>query len=167
VPGWYRGLRHSRRWTRALIALGHEVKLMPAQYMKPCVRRDMNDPADAEAICEAVARPIMRFVVVEGLEQQSAMMLHGVRLILMRQRTQVTNAIRAHLAEFGIISPVGHEGIERLLDVVSDTGDGRIPPEARPAWRCWQPGYVWCRRRSWRRAGRSPPGRARRRSAGG
>jgi transposase len=121
----------SHHWARQLIALGHEVKLMPAQYVKPYVKRGKNDAADAEAICEAVARPTMRFVAVKTLEQQSAMMLHRVRLVLMRQRTQVTNAIRSHLAEFGIVSPVGREGIEQLLEVIADEKDARIPPEAR------------------------------------
>jgi transposase len=121
----------SHYWARELTALGHEVRLMPAQYVKPYVKRGKNDAADAEAICEAVTRPTMRFVAVKSPEQQSAMMLHRVRLVLTRQRTQVTNAIRSHLAEFGIVSPIGREGIERLLDIVSDTGDTRVPPEAR------------------------------------
>ena len=78
----------SHYWARELIALGHEVKLMPAQYVKPYVKRGKNDAADAEAICEAVTRPTMRFVGVKTVEQQSIMMLHRVRLILMRQRTR-------------------------------------------------------------------------------
>jgi transposase len=121
----------SHHWARELIALGHTVKLMPAQYVKPYVKRGKNDAADAEAICEAVTRPTMRFVAVKSPEQQSAMMLHRVRLILMRQRTQITNAIRSHLAEFGIVSPVGREGIDKLLDIVADAEDSRVPPEAR------------------------------------
>jgi transposase len=104
---------------------------MPAQYVKPYSKRAKNDAADAEAICEAVTRPTMRFVAIKSPEQQSAMMLHRVRLVLTRQRTQVSNAIRSHLAEFGIISPIGREGVERLLDIVSDTGDARVPLEAR------------------------------------
>jgi len=121
----------SHHWARQLIALGHEVRLMPAQYVRPYVKRGKNDAADAEAICEAVARPTMRFVAVKSPEQQSAMMLHRVRLVLMRQRTQLTNAIRSHLAEFGIVSPVGREGIEKLLEVIADERDTRVPPEAR------------------------------------
>src|SRR3712207_6310910 len=121
----------SHHWARELIALGHDVRLMPAQYVKPYVKRGKNDAADAEAICEAVTRPTMRFVAVKRPEQRSALMLHRVRRILVRQRTQVTNAVRAHLAEFGIVSPVGREGVERLLAVVADADDGRVPPEAR------------------------------------
>ena len=92
----------SHYWARELVALGHDVKLMPAQYVKPYVKRGKNDAADAEAICEAVTRPTMRFVGIKSPEQQSAMMLHRVRVILSRQRTQLSNALRAHLAEFGI-----------------------------------------------------------------
>ena len=121
----------SHYWARELIALGHEVKLMPAQYVKPYVKRGKNDAADAEAICEAVTRPTMRFVGVKTVEQQSIMMLHRVRLILMRQRTQLSNALRSHLAEFGIVSPIGREGLDRLLTIVADTDDGRVPAEAR------------------------------------
>jgi transposase len=90
----------SHHWARELVALGHQVKLMPAQYVKPYVKRGKNDAADAEAICEAVTRPTMRFVAIKTPEQQSAMMLHRVRLMLCRQRTLITNAVRAHLAEF-------------------------------------------------------------------
>ena len=118
-------------WAREIGALGHEVRLLPPRYVRPYVKRGKNDAADAEAICEAVARPTMRFVAAKSPEQRSAMMPHRVRLVLMRQRTQVTNAIRSHLAEFGIASPVGREGVERLLEVVSDEGDARVPPEAR------------------------------------
>ena len=121
----------SHHWARELIALGHEVKLMPAQYVKPYVKRGKNDAADAEAICEAVTRPTMRFVGIKTPEQQSIMMLHRVRLILMRQRTQLSNALRSHLAEFGIVSPVGREGLDRLLAVVADPDNGRLPAEAR------------------------------------
>jgi transposase len=121
----------SHHWARQLITLGHDVKLMPAQYVKPYVKRGKNDAADAEAICEAVARPTMRFVAVKTPEQQSAMMLHRVRLVLMRQRTQLTNVLRSHLAEFGIVSPVGREGVEQLLEVIADGKCTRIPPETR------------------------------------
>jgi transposase len=121
----------SHYWARELVALGHEVKLMPAQYVKPYVKRGKNDAADAEAICEAVTRPTMRFVGIKSPEQQSAMMLHRVRLILNRQRTQLTNALRAHMAEFGIVAPIGRGGIDRLLEVIADTEDRRIPAEVR------------------------------------
>lgn len=121
----------SHYWARELIALGHDVKLMPAQYVKPYVKRGKNDAADAEAICEAVTRPTMRFVGVKSPEQQSAMMLHRVRLILSRQRTQLSNALRAHLAEFGIVASIGRNGIDQLVGVIADTADERVPTDAR------------------------------------
>jgi transposase len=121
----------SHYWARELVALGHDVKLMPAQYVKPYVKRSKNDAADAEAICEAVTRPTMRFVGIKSPEQQSAMMLHRVRLILSRQRTQLSNALRAHLAEFGIVAPIGRNGIDQLLLVIADTRDDRVPADAR------------------------------------
>jgi transposase len=121
----------SHYWARELIAIGHEVKLMPAQYVKPYVKRGKNDAADAEAICEAVTRPTMRFVGVKTPEQQSIMMLHRIRSILKHQRTQLSNALRSHLAEFGIVSPIGREGLDRLLAIVADTSDKRVPLEAR------------------------------------
>ena len=121
----------SHHWARELIALGHDVRLMPAQYVKPYVKRGKNDAADAEAICEAVTRPTMRFVAVKTPEQQSVMMLHRVRLMLSRQRTQLTNAMRAHMSEFGVVAPVGRMGVERLLEVVADQDDQRIPSDAR------------------------------------
>ena len=122
----------SHHWARELSALGHEVKLMPAQYVKPYVKRGKNDAADAEAICEAVTRPTMRFVAIKSRAQQSAMMLHRVRLVLCRQRTQLSNALRAHLSEFGIVAPAGRLGLERLLAVIANAEDDRLPPEARP-----------------------------------
>lgn len=121
----------SHHWARQLMELGHEVKLMPPQYVKPYVKRGKNDAADAEAICEAVTRPTMRFVGVKTPDQQAVMMLHRVRKILTRQRTQITNALRAHLAEFGITAPVGRIGLERLLAVIADDNDNRLPGEAR------------------------------------
>lgn len=121
----------SHHWARELIALGHDVRLMPAQYVRPYVKRGKNDAADAEAICEAVTRPTMRFVAVKTPEQQSVMMLHRVRLMLNRQRTQLSNATRAHMSEFGIVAPVGRIGLDRLLAIVADKDDERIPPDAR------------------------------------
>ena len=121
----------SHHWARTLIALGHDVRLMPAQYVKPYVKRGKNDAADAEAICEAVTRPTMRFVAVKTTEQQSVMMLHRVRLMLNRQRTQLSNAVRAHMSEFGVVGPVGRIGLEHLLAVVADRHDRRIPADAR------------------------------------
>jgi transposase len=121
----------SHYWARELIARGHDVRLMPAQYVKPYVKRGKNDSADAEAICEAVTRPTMRFVAVKTPEQQSVMMLHRVRLMLNRQRTQLSNAMRAHMSEFGVVAPVGRMGLERLLAIVTDRDDLRIPADAR------------------------------------
>lgn len=118
-------------WARELIALGHEVRLMPPQYVKPYVKRSKNDASDAEAICEAVTRPTMRFVGVKSSEQQSVLVLHRTRLILTRQRTQIGNAIRAHLAEFGIVAPVGRQGLDRLVTVITDESDQRLPSLAR------------------------------------
>jgi len=121
----------SHYWARELIALGHDVRLLPAQYVKPYLKRQKNDAADAEAICEAVTRPTMRFVPVKSPEQQSVMMLHRVRLMLNRQRTQISNALRSHLSEFGVVAPIGRNGIEQLLMVVNDENDSRIPADAR------------------------------------
>lgn len=121
----------SHHWARELIARGHDVRLLPAQYVRPYVKRSKNDAADAEAICEAVTRPTMRFVPVKTPEQQSVMMLHRVRLMLNRQRTQLSNATRAHLSEFGIVAPIGRNGIDQLIRVIDDESDVRIPPDAR------------------------------------
>lgn len=100
---------------------------MPPAYVKPYVKRQKNDATDAEAICEAVTRPNMRFVPTKTLEQQGGLVLHRTRHLLMRQQTSLINAIRAHLAEFGIIAPVGRRGVEELLRVVGDTNDRRLP----------------------------------------
>jgi transposase len=121
----------SHHWSRELTALGHTVRLMPAAYVKPYVKRQKNDAADAEAICEAVTRANMRFVATKTLEQQSCLVLHRTRHLFIRQQTAVVNAIRAHLAEFGIVAPVGRNGVEQLLDVVADTSDKRLPAIAR------------------------------------
>ena len=118
-------------WARKLQTLGHTVKLMAPQFVKPYVKTNKNDAADAEAICEAVTRPTMRFVGVKTREQQSVLVLHRTRLLLTRQRTRIGNAIRAHLAEFGIVAPVGRQGLERLLEVIADEGDERVPAMAR------------------------------------
>ena len=104
---------------------------MPPAYVKPYVKRQKNDSTDAEAICEAVTRPTMRFVATKTREQQSCLMLHRTRHLFIRQQTAVINAIRAHLAEFGIVAPVGRNGIEELLDVVADPNDDRLPEVAR------------------------------------
>src|SRR6202165_952329 len=121
----------SHHWSRELQALGHTVRLMPPAYVKPYVKRQKNDAADAEAICEAVTRPTMRFVATKTPEQQSCLVLHRTRHLFIRQQTSVINAIRAHLAEFGIVAPVGRNGVEELLDVVANPSDKRVPEVAR------------------------------------
>jgi len=121
----------SHHWSRELRALGHTVRLMPAAYVKPYVKRQKNDAADAEAICEAVTRANMRFVATKTLGQQSCLMLHRTRHLFIRQQTAVINAIRAHLAEFGIVAPVGRNGVEHLLNIVADCSDKRLPDVAR------------------------------------
>ena len=118
-------------WAREIAALGHEVKLMPPRYVKPYVKRNKNDAADAEAICEAVTRPTMRFVAAKTMEQQSVLMLHRTRELLVRQRTMLVNAIRAHLAEFGVVARVGLPQVKELLAVIADPDDARLPPIAR------------------------------------
>ena len=121
----------SHHWSRELTALGHSVRLMPPAYVRPYVKRQKNDAADAEAICEAVTRTNMRFVETKTPEQQSCLMLHRTRQLFIRQQTSVINAIRAHMAEFGIVAPVGRHGVEALLEVVADVGDNRVPEVAR------------------------------------
>jgi transposase len=120
----------SHHWSRQLKTLGHTVRLMPPAYVKPYVKRQKNDAADAEAICEAVTRANMRFVETKTPEQQSCLMLHRTRQLFIRQQTSVINAIRAHLAELGIVAPVGRKGVEQLLAVVTDARDRRVPEVA-------------------------------------
>jgi transposase len=115
-------------WDRELIALGHTVRLMPPSYVKAYVRRAKNDAADAAAICEAVTRPSMRFVPVKTIDQQAALALHRTRDLLVRQRTQLINALRAHLAELGVIAAAGLDGIKTLLGIVTDTEKGKQLP---------------------------------------
>ena len=121
----------SHHWSRELQELGHTVRLMPPAYVKPYVKRQKNDATDAEAICEAVTRPNMRFVATKTADQQSCLMLHRTRHLFIRQQTAVINAIRAHLAELGIVAPVGRRGVEELLRVVADGSDSRLPEIAR------------------------------------
>lgn len=118
-------------WARELSALGHEVRLIPPSYVKPYVKRQKNDAADAEAICEAVTRPSMRFVPIKSPEQQSTMVAHRTRSVLTRQRTQLSNAIRGHMSEFGLVAPVGRNGLETLIATITDASDTRMPKEAR------------------------------------
>ena len=121
----------SHHWARELRKLGHEVRLMPAKDVKAYVKRNKNDAADAEAICEAVRRPTMRFVTVKTAEQQGQLMQHRVRDQLMRQRTQLINALRSHMAELGIVAAQGREGLKELLAIVANASDSRLSLHAR------------------------------------
>ncbi len=121
----------AHHWARELTRLGHEVKLMPPSYVKPYVKRGKNDAADAEAICEAVTRPSMRFVPAKSAEQQSAVMLHRSRDLLIRQRTMLANALRGHLAELGIVAAQGLRKLPALIEILLDETDRRIPAMAR------------------------------------
>lgn len=115
-------------WAREIAALGHEVKLIPPAYVKPYVRRNKTDAADAAAICEAVARPGMRFVAVKTPERQAVMSMHKARALMIEQRTRLTNALRSHLAEYGVIAPIGRQGFQTLLDRL-DRDEPSIPAD--------------------------------------
>ena len=115
-------------WARELIKLGHKVRLIPPVYVKAYVKRQKNDAADAAAICEAVTRPSMRFVPIKSEEQQAALAVHRARVLLMRQRTKLMHALRAHMAELGIIAETGLEGLAKLVNFVSDArSNGSLP----------------------------------------
>ncbi len=116
----------AHHWARELTKLGHEVKLMPPQYVRPYVKRNKHDAADAEACCEAVQRPGMRFIHVKSTEQQAKLMLHRVRDHFIRRRTGAINALRGHLAEFGLVSANQRAGLNRLLDIIEKV-DPRLP----------------------------------------
>src|SRR6202163_4258641 len=131
MPHCIEACASSHYWSRELQALGHTVRLMPPAYVKPYVKRQKNDAADAEAICEAVTRPNMRFVPAKTQEQQSCLTLHRTRHLFIRQQTAVINSIRAYLAEFGIVAPVGRNGIEQLLEVGAHAKDTPLPDVAR------------------------------------
>ena len=120
----------SHYWARELTKLGHQVRLMPAKDVKAYVKRNKNDAADAQAICEAVRRPTMRFVQIKSVEQQGQLMLHRARDLLMRQRTQLINALRAHMAELGIVAAQGREGVKELLKIIATEHDARLPVDA-------------------------------------
>jgi transposase len=120
----------AHHWARELKALGHQVKLMAPAYVKAYVKRNKNDAADAEAICEAVRRPTMRFVAVKSANAQSILILHRSRHLLVRQRTAQVNAMRAHLAEYGVVAPKGREHVRELVDVLN-RGKDLLPELAR------------------------------------
>src|SRR4051812_27185493 len=121
----------AHHWSRQLSMLGHTVRLMPPNYVKAYLKRSKNDANDAAAICEAVTRPSMRFVPTKSEQQQSGLMLHRSRQLLVRQRTMLSNAIRGHLAELGIISAKGRNGTAELLEIIAHQEDDRIPAAAR------------------------------------
>jgi transposase len=121
----------AHHWSRQLQVLGHTVRLMPPSYVKAYLKRGKNDANDAAAICEAVTRPSMRFVPTKSEQQQSGLMLHRSRQLLVRQRTMLSNAIRGHMAELGIISAKGRNGTAELLKVIVNAEDDRIPAIAR------------------------------------
>ena len=133
----------AHHWAREIRALGHEVRLMPASYVKPYVKRGKTDAADAEAICEAVTRPTMRFVPIKSAEQQAVLMLHRTRELLVRQRTMLVNALRGHveprgspeMAELGIVAPLGIARVADLLVVLMDENEARLPTLAKLALR--------------------------------
>ena len=121
----------AHQWAREIAKLGHDTRLMPPIYVKAYVKRGKNDAADAAAICEAVTRPSMRFVPIKSVEQQSVLMLHRARDLLIRQRTQLTNALRSHLAELGLVAEKGREGLHQLAAIVMECGNERLPSDAR------------------------------------
>src|ERR1700736_1146207 len=121
----------AHHWGRELQALGHTVKLIPPSYVKAYLKRSKNDANDAAAICEAVTRPSMRFVPIKTIEQQTALMLHRTRQLLVRQRTMLGNTLRGHLAELGIVSAKGRNGTAELLRIIADGADGRVSPAVR------------------------------------
>lgn len=121
----------AHHWSRKLQALGHTVRLMPPSYVKAYLKRSKNDANDAAAICEAVTRPSMRFVPSKSEQQQSGLMLHRSRQLLVRQRTMLSNAIRGHMAELGIISAKGRNGTAELLKIIANAEDDRLPANAR------------------------------------
>ena len=121
----------AHHWARELMALGHEVRPMPPQYVKAYRERHKNDAADAEAICEAVTRPSMRFVAIKSAAQQAALTIHRTRDLLMRQRTMPINALRGHLAEFGVIAPQGSRHVAQLIAAIRGEAEPRLPELAR------------------------------------
>jgi transposase len=121
----------AHHWGREIEKLGHEVRLMPPQYVRPYVKRNKNDATDAEAICEAVTRPTMRFVPIKSVEQQAVLMLHRSRDLLIRQRTALVNALRGHFAELGIVVGQGIRNVSKLVEKVTAASLERVPVIAR------------------------------------
>jgi transposase len=130
----------SHHWARLLQVLGHQVRLIAPQLAKPYVKRGKNDAADAEALCEAMSRPTMRFVPVKTADQQAALMLVGMRDRLIRQRTQLVNAIRGYATEFGLVAPKGICRVEPLLERIKE--DDTLPPLARELFAIYAKEYA-------------------------
>jgi transposase len=118
-------------WARELVAMGHQVALIPSAYVRPYVKRGKNDAADAAAVCEAMSRPDMRFVPIKSADQQAVLMLHKTRELMIKQRTMSVNALRGHLAEFGLIAPKGVGRVGELLELAN--ADASLPNEAKAA----------------------------------
>lgn len=123
----------AHHWAREISALGHEVRLMPPAYVKAYLRRQKNDAADAEAICEAVRRPTMRFVAAKSADRQAVLVLHRSRELLVRQRTMLINAIRGHCAEFGLVAAQGVSGSRDLIEQVQQADSAVLPDIAKAA----------------------------------
>lgn len=126
----------AHHWARELQALGDEARLIPPQYAKPFVKSNKNDATDAETICEALGRPTMRFASVKSADQQSVLMLHRSRELLVRQRTMLINALRGHCGEFGLVAAQGARKVAALIEVIENPDDGRLPSLARRALVC-------------------------------
>ena len=120
-------------WGRVLWAMGHTVKLIPAQFVKPYLKSNKNDAVDAAAICEAAQRPTIRFAKVKTAEDQAVLTLHRTRCLLIKQRTQLGNSLRGQCAEFGLVAPQNRAGVARLLAIIADPEDDRLPALARSA----------------------------------
>jgi transposase len=136
LPGCLVGMEAcsaAHHWSRELSRLGHTVRLIPPQYVKPYVKRNKTDAADAEAICEAVARPNMRFVPIKTLDQQGILSLHRVRSLFVRQRTAAINTVRGLLTEFGIVAGKGIRRVAELRQRMDKVGSDLLPDEARAA----------------------------------
>ena len=118
-------------WARELSALGHEVRLIPPQYVRPFVKTNKNDATDAEAICEAVQRPTMRFAPIKSADQQAILVVHRMRDVLVRQRTMLINALRGHCGEFGIVVAQGRSNVGQLIELIEQ--DEALPDQARAA----------------------------------
>ena len=127
LPGGLEACGTAHYWGRDFRKFGHDARLMPPSYVKPYVKRQKNDAAYAAAICEAVTRPTMRFVEIKSPEQQSVMVLHRVRLTLMRQRIQLSNTILGHMAEFGLVAPIGRKGLAGFIGMVCNCDDCSPP----------------------------------------